>query len=71
MTLPDGGTVAYVYDGAHRLTDITDGLGNHIHYTLDNMGNHTAENTYDPGGTLHRTHSRVFNALNELYQGFP
>jgi RHS repeat-associated protein len=68
VTLPDGGTVAYVYDGAHRLTDITDGLGNHIHYTLDNMGNHTAENTYDPGGTLHRTHSRVFNALNELYQ---
>ena len=32
------------------------------------MGNRTAENTYDPSGNLHRTHTRVFNALNELYE---
>ena len=32
------------------------------------MGNRTAENTYDPSSTLHRTHTRVFNTLNELYQ---
>ena len=68
VTLPDGGTVQYTYDAAHRLTDIADGLGNHIHYTLDNMGNRTAENTYDPGSTLRRTHTRVINALNEIYQ---
>jgi RHS repeat-associated protein len=68
VTLPDGGTVQYAYDGAHRLTDITDGLGNHIHYTLDTMGNRTAENTYDPSSTLRRTHSRVINTLNLLYQ---
>jgi YD repeat-containing protein len=68
VTLPDGGTVQYTYDAAHRLTDITDGLGNHIHYTLDNTGNRTAENTYDPGSTLRRTHTRVINALNQLYQ---
>ncbi len=68
VTLPDSSTILYSYDAAHRLTDITDGLGNHIHYTLDNMGNRTAENTYDPGSTLRRTHTWVINALNQLYQ---
>ena len=68
VTLPDSSTVLYTYDNAHRLTTITDGLGNYISYTLDNMGNRTATKTYDPSSTLHRTHTRVFNALNELYQ---
>jgi RHS repeat-associated protein len=68
VTLPDASCVQYTYDAAHRLTDIADGLGNTIHYTLDAMGNHTAENTYDPGNVLHRMHTRVFNTLNQLYQ---
>jgi RHS repeat-associated protein len=68
VTLPDTSTITYSYDGAHRLTDITDAAGNRIHYTLDAMGNRTAENTYDPSSTLKRTHTRVINALNELYQ---
>ena len=68
ITLPDSSTIGYTYDGAHRLTDITDGLGNHIHYTLDAMGNRTAENAYDPSNVLHRTHTRVINALNQLSQ---
>lgn len=68
VTMPDGSTVQYTYDGAHRLTDITDGLGNHIHYTLDAMDNRTTESSYDPSGTLHRTHTRVINSLNEIYQ---
>jgi len=68
VTLPDSSTITYTYDAAHRLADVADGLGNHIHYTLDPMGNRTAENTYDPGSILHRTHTRVINALNEPYQ---
>lgn len=68
VTLPDSSFVLYTYDGAHRLTQVSDQLGNKIVYTLDGMGNRTAETSYDPGGVLHRTHSRVFNALNELYQ---
>ncbi|MHB8723517.1 MAG: RHS repeat-associated core domain-containing protein [Steroidobacteraceae bacterium] len=32
------------------------------------MGNRTATKTYDPSSTLHRAHTRAFNALNELYQ---
>jgi len=68
VTLPDSSYLFYTYDNAHRLTQIGDGLGNKIVYTLDAMGNRTAENTYDPSAVLHRTHTRVINALNQLYQ---
>jgi RHS repeat-associated protein len=68
VTLPDSSSITYTYDAAHRLTQITDSLGNYIAYTLDNMGNRTAEKSYDPSSTLHRSHTRAFNTLNELYQ---
>ncbi len=68
VTLPDGSDLAYTYDGAHRLTQITDALGNKVVYTLDAMGNRTAENAYDPTNALHRTHTRVINSLNQLYK---
>jgi RHS repeat-associated protein len=68
VTLPDSSYVLYTYDNAHRLIEISDGAGNSIQYTLDNMDNRLAEKTYDPTGTLHRTHTRVYNTLNELYQ---
>jgi RHS repeat-associated protein len=68
VTLPDGSFTQYTYDAAHRLTTITDRAGNYISYTLDGMGNRTAENTYDPSSVLHRAHTRVYNTLNQLYQ---
>jgi RHS repeat-associated protein len=68
VTLPDASYLSYTYDNAHRLTQINDGLGNKVVYTLDAMGNRTAENTHDPGSTLRRTHTRVLNSLNQLYQ---
>ena len=68
VTLPDGSYQQYSYDTAHRLTQISDGLGNKVVFTLDAMGNRTGENSYDPSGTLHRTHSWVINSLNEVYQ---
>ena len=68
VTLPDTSYILYSYDAAHRLTQVSDGLGNAIDYTLDAMGNRTAENVYDPSNALHRTHSRVFNSLSQLYQ---
>ena len=43
-TLPDGSFITYTWDAAHRLTDISDALGNSIHYTLDAMGNHHGAN---------------------------
>lgn len=32
------------------------------------MGNRTTEESYDSSNTLHRLHTRVINALNQLYQ---
>jgi RHS repeat-associated protein len=68
VTLPDSSTISDTYDGAHRLTKITDSAGNSINYTLDALGNRTAENTSDPSGSLHRAHTRVYNTLSELAQ---
>jgi RHS repeat-associated protein len=68
VTNPDGSFIEYHYDPAHRLIGIEDGAGNEIVYTLDNMGNRIAEDTYDPSQVLKRTHSRVFNALNQLWK---
>ena len=68
VTNPDGSFIDYIYDAAHRLTEIKDGALNRIVYTLDNAGNRTGENTYDPGNTLRRTHTRVFNSLNQLWK---
>ena len=66
VTLPDSSNVQSTYDGAHRLTQVSDGAGNSIKYTLDALGNHTAVSAYDPSNTLSRTQSRVYNSLSEL-----
>jgi RHS repeat-associated protein len=67
-TLPDGSFLEYIYDAAHRLIEIKDSEGNRIVYTLDNMGNRTAENLYDPSTALTQTRTRVFNTLNQLWK---
>jgi RHS repeat-associated protein len=67
-TLPDGSYLEYTYDAAHRLTDINDSEGNRIHYTLDAMGNRTAEEVFDPSNALVQTRTRVFNTLNQLHK---
>lgn len=68
VELPDGAILHYVYDAAHRLTEVHDGLGNKIVYTLDGMGNRTAEQAFDPQGVLARTRTRVYDSLNRLSQ---
>jgi len=68
VTLPDSSTITYSYDNAHRLDKIADGLGNYIAYTHDAMSNVTGASSYDPSGVLHRTHTRAFNTLSELYE---
>lgn len=66
VTQPDGSSVTYTYDAAHRLIGITDARGNSIDYTLDNVGNRIAEDIKDPAGTLQRSVSRSFDALNRM-----
>jgi RHS repeat-associated protein len=68
VTLPDSSSIQYTYDTSERLVSIADSGGNYINYTLDAMGNITATNTYDPSMTLHQTHTRIYNALNQLHQ---
>lgn len=68
VTLPDNSSLAYTYDAAHRLTQISDGEGNRTVYTLDAMGNRTTEQVYDAADVLTRTRTRVFNALNQLWK---
>jgi YD repeat-containing protein len=68
VTFPDTSTVSYVYDDAHRLTDVTDSLGNTVHYVLDNLGNRTAEQYKDPNGNLKRELDRVIDALGRVQQ---
>ena len=68
IILPDSSYLLYTYDNAHRLYKIEDGAGNRIQYTLDAMGNRTADNVYDPSSSLERTHARVFNSLSQLWK---
>ena len=66
-TTPDGSSLRYQYDAAHRLTEIADGLGNVTQYTLDAMGNRIKEDVFDPSDRLQRTRQRVYDVLNRLY----
>jgi YD repeat-containing protein len=68
VTLPDGSAINYGYDDASRLISLSDTLGNRIDYTLDGLGNHTAEQVRDPGGTLARQTSRIFDNLGRMTQ---
>lgn len=68
ITQPDGSFLEYSYDDAHRLISIADGDGNRIDYTLDAMGNRTAEQAYDSSNALARTRTQVFNNLNRLWK---
>ena len=66
MVAPDASAIEYVYDAAHRLTDLRDGSGNSVHFTLDNMGNVIRQKTRGPRGELVTAAQRTFDALNRL-----
>jgi YD repeat-containing protein len=66
VTQPDGNWVHYEHDDAHRLTKISDNLGNSVAYTLDNLGNRTAEVVRDPANVLRRQLTRSIDALGRV-----
>ena len=66
VTAPDATFIIYAYDAAHRLTDITDALGNRVHYTLDNIGRVTKVENFSTSNTLTKTISYGFDDLNRL-----
>lgn len=66
---PDlAGNTTYTYDGAHRLTKISDNFGNYIQYTLDVAGNRTRETRNDSSNNLWYAMNRSYSQLNRLYQ---
>jgi len=67
ITDPDGVVITYIYDVAHRLTEIIDSMNNRVQYTLDGSGNKTFEQTFavNPGGYV-RNVSRTYNTLGQL-----
>ncbi len=68
VTAPDGNWTYFEHDAAHRLWRISDNSGNSISYTLDNMGNRTAETVVDPSGVLRRHVARGIDALGRVEQ---
>lgn len=68
VVAPDGSWVAYEHDDAGRLWQVHDQLGNRITYTLDSLGQRTAEQVLDPSGVLRRSVARSFDALGRVQQ---
>ena len=64
ITAPDGSSLAYTYDGAHRRVRVADAFDERIDYTLDAMGNRTVEQISTAGGAaVAKTQLRVFDDL--------
>lgn len=66
VTLPDGTTVSMVYDDARRLKRVTDGAGNTVVFTPDEMGNVATEELQNKNGQLAKRVERIYNDLNRL-----
>jgi len=66
ITDPDNVVTTFTYDGAHRLTKITDDLGNYVLYTLDAAGDVTQQQTFNSSGVVRTSVSRTFNPLGQL-----
>jgi YD repeat-containing protein len=74
-TDPDGFSLTYTYDDAHRLIKVVDNWGDSIDYCpggpgsatcLDRSGNRLVEQTKDPAGILRRALSRQFDPYAHL-----
>jgi RHS repeat-associated protein len=68
VTRTDGSFLRFMYDPAHRLSEIHDNLGNRIVYTPDAAGNITQEQAYDPQGGLQRTQRRIPDILSRVLE---
>ena len=66
LTLPTGLSLAYTYDAAHRLTSWSNNRGESGSFTLDGMGNRTAEQILNSAGAIAWTTARTVNNINRL-----
>jgi RHS repeat-associated protein len=63
LTLPDNSFLSYKFDNAHRVTQVTDALGNYKQLIPDALGDITALNIYNNSNVLAYQHSATFDAL--------
>lgn len=66
LTQADGSFTTYEYDELNRMTAIADNFNNRVEYTLDAMGQRTAEHTFDNAGVLRHQLNRVYDQLSRL-----
>jgi RHS repeat-associated protein len=66
VSLPTGLVLTYSYDAAHRLTGWSNNRGESGSYTLDGMGNRTAEQIKDSAGNVAWNAARTINNINRL-----
>jgi len=64
LTLPDSSYLSYLFDSAHRVTQVTDALGNYKQFTPDALGDITALNVYNNTNGLRYQHSATYDALS-------
>lgn len=66
ITLSTGLVLTYIYDAAHRLTGWSNNRGESSTYTLDGMGNRTAEQIKDGAGNVAWSAAGTINNINRL-----
>ncbi|MEK6699301.1 MAG: RHS repeat-associated core domain-containing protein, partial [Nitrospirota bacterium] len=66
IILPEGNKIDYDYDSFGNLTTIKDSQNNSINYAYDSEGNRLKEEIKDTLGTLQKTLSYQYDALNRL-----
>jgi RHS repeat-associated protein len=66
VSLPSGLVLTYAYDAAHRLIGWSNNRGESGIYTLDGMGNRTAEQIKDSAGNVAWNVMRTINSINRL-----
>ncbi|WP_184642697.1 RHS repeat-associated core domain-containing protein [Variovorax guangxiensis] len=66
VSLPSGLVLTYAYDAAHRLIGWSNNRGENGTYTLDGMGNRTAEQIKDSAGNVAWSVARTINNINRL-----
>lgn len=64
--MADGERVEYIYDDAHRLTEIKDQSGNRTVYTLNGNGDITQTAIYGEAGQLEAKTQQVYDNLGRL-----
>jgi RHS repeat-associated protein len=66
IMLPTGLMLTYTYDPAHRLTGWSNNRGESGSFTLDGMGNRTAEQIKDSSGAVAWNAARTINNINRV-----